>query len=284
MRIFFAYDGSTNGDWVARYAIRLAARGPEHQLTILHAIDGQVSEDRLNAGLTFIERIATEVGLEIRTERLSVRTDVVRALIGAIPPGPETLLVCGARAQGRRRGFLSGTVSKALLAHHEFDVVAYRVVQPGLLGIARRILLPLSGSRYGVVPALPLMRLLALDVEDIRLLRVLVVPWMRRRRIREDTESRLRREGYASLSVLADHLSTETGIQRNLIGRQVVVAEEWAGQVIVSAGQERADLICLEAPRASLRNRVIGGDPVEKIMRDASCDVAVFRGPLPDEH
>lgn len=280
MRLFLAYDGSVNGDWVARYAVRLASLAPERKLTLLYATDGKVGESRLNTGLAFIERIAAETGLTVETRRLSVRTDVVGALIDAIPPGPETLVVCGARAQGRQKGFLSGTVSKALLAHREFGVVAYRVVLPGLLGVARRILLPLSGSRHGVVPALPLMRLLARDIEEVRLLRVMTVPYFRLREFDGSRASRLRQEGYAALSELAEQLAMETGIGRNVIDREVRIASEWTRSVIVSAGQQRAELICLEAPRRSLQSRLVRGDPLERIMRDAPCDVAVFRGPL----
>jgi len=280
MRIFLAYDGTVNGDWIARYAVRLASQAPERKLTILHATDGQVGEDRLNTGLAFIDRIAVEAGLMVEMRRLSIRSDVVGALIDAIPPGPETLVVCGARAQGQRRGFLSNTVSKSLLAHREFGVVAYRIVLPGLLGVARRILLPLSGSRYGVVPILSLMRLLARDIEAVRLLRVIIVPYFRLREFDRSKDARLRQEGYAALSELARQLAAETGIERNRIDRQVRIAAEWAGPVIVSAGQQRTELLCLEAPKTSLHRRFVRGDPLERIMRDAPCDVAVFRGPL----
>jgi nucleotide-binding universal stress UspA family protein len=128
------------------------------------------------------------------------------------------------------------------------------------------------------------MRLLADDIEEVRLLRVMIVPFYRLREFDGSAASHLRQEGYAALSGLAKQLAAETGIARDRIERQVRVAVEWAGPVIVSASQQRAELICLEAPRTSLHRRFAYGDPLEKIMRDAPCDVAVFRGPLHGDH
>ena len=49
--LHFAYDGSIHGDWVARYAMRMATRLPEPRLQVLHIRDGQRSDSVLEKGL-----------------------------------------------------------------------------------------------------------------------------------------------------------------------------------------------------------------------------------------
>lgn len=51
LAIYLAYDGSINGDWVARYAIRLTGNTPARQLTLLHIDDKTIPAARLTAKL-----------------------------------------------------------------------------------------------------------------------------------------------------------------------------------------------------------------------------------------
>ena len=46
-RIFLAYDGSINADWVSRYAIRIAANSPGRKLFLLHILDGVYSPEEI---------------------------------------------------------------------------------------------------------------------------------------------------------------------------------------------------------------------------------------------
>lgn len=281
MSIFLAYDGSVNGDWVARYAIRFAANHPERKLTVLYVEDVSIRTPALDKKLDNIRVAAGSAGIEVSIEIIPMHKGVAGGLIDRLPAGSDHVLVCGARARGGRQGFLGGTISKHLLSRHHCTVVAIRVVQPGHLGVARRVLLPLSGSAMGVTPALPLLGLLGPDLHRLRLLRVMEVGQFHYRRLDAAEAGRLQREGHAFLQPHADAIAEATPIERASIDIGARVSDDWVNEVVIDAGHEHTDLLCIEAPKASLTDRLVFGDPLERVLRDAPCDVAVYRGPLP---
>lgn len=283
MSIYLAYDGSVNGDWISRYAIRFAANHPERKLTVLYVEDVSIRAPALDEKLANIEAAAASAGIEVEPQIIPMRQGVAGGLLDRMPAGRDHVLVCGARARGGRQGILGGTISKRLLTRHRCTVVAIRVVQPGHLGVARRVLLPLSGSAMGVAPALPVLNLLAPDVRRLRLLRVMELGRFHYRRLDSAEAGRLQREGRAFLQAHAGAIAAETPIERATIDIGARVSDDWVNEVIIDTGQQHADLVCIEAPKESLSDRLLFGDPLERVLRDAPCDVAVYRGPLPGD-
>ena len=51
-----------------------------------------------------------------------------------------------------------------------------------------------------------------------------------------------------------------------------------AREILVQAGKHRARLICLGASDRTLPGRIVRGDLIERILRAAPADVAVYRG------
>ncbi len=280
MSVFLAYDGSVHGDWTARYAVRFAAATPEKSLVVLYVEDVGVIAPILEAKFDNIRAISRQAGVSVACEVLPMHHGVFGGLKARIPETHDTMLVCGTRAKTGRRGFLSGTISHQLLSHRRFAVTALRIVQPGQLGIARRILLPVSGSHYGITPALPLLRLLIPDASQIRLLRVMVVTASMFRRLDAGKAGAVRHEGQNFLEGLA--LQFREQIDRLPCGLDlgVRVSDDWVKEVIIDAGHHHSDLICIEAPKPSLAGSFRWGDPMEKVLRDTPSDVAIYRGPL----
>ena len=283
MSVFLAYDGSVHGDWTARYAVRFAAATSEKSLTVLYVEDVGVPTPTLDTKFNNIRAISKQAGVSTRCEILPMHHGVFGGLKNRIPEAHDTMAVCGTRAKAGRRGFLSGTISHQLLNDRSFSVTALRIVQPGHLGIARHILLPVSASRHGVTPALPLLKLLIPDADHIRLLRVMEVTSSRFRRMDAGKAGAVRHEGQLFLESLALQLHEQiTSLPYNLdLG--VRVSDDWVKEIIIDAGQHHSDLICIEAPKSSLAGSFRWGDPIEKVLRDTSSDVAIYRGPLGDE-
>lgn len=48
-------------------------------------------------------------------------------------------------------------------------------------------------------------------------------------------------------------------------------------EILVHAGKLRSRLVCLEASERTLTGRLVYGNPVEEVLRDAPCDIAVYR-------
>lgn len=157
--ICLAYDGSLNGDWVARYAVRFAAEATERTLHLFHVRDGTIATTALEAKLEHLERECGAQGVELFPQVLALGRGVLPTLLQALPTDPAAFVVCGTRVRGAGKPLLAGTVAERLLALCAHSVLALRVVQPGLLGAPHDLLLPLSGHPRGIDPFWSALRL-----------------------------------------------------------------------------------------------------------------------------
>ena len=276
--IYLAYDGSINGDWIAWYAVGMAAHDPERRLRILHVATGESAPGDIQAKIEDIERRCQAAGVAAESSVVPSSGDVARDLIVHVDGGANTIMVCGARVRSGGRGYLSGTVSERLLDHPGFEVMAIRVVQPGLLGAPRRFLFPVAGDPVGLQAGMDLLRRFAPMVEHVHLLHVVMVKRLVFRRLRREQASRLRDKGWRNIERIEADLLVRTGLAADKLGVDVVVSDDWAHEMIIAAGRHKSQLILLESPRRKGPGGFFYGDPVEVALRDAPCDVAVYRG------
>ncbi|MBT6093311.1 MAG: universal stress protein [Rhodospirillaceae bacterium] len=278
MSVCLAYDGSVNGDWVARYAVRLAAGHPDRRLRILHVETAEFVTADLSEKLTNIRLIAEMAGVESKVEICAMRDGVVGGLVDHLKTDPDVLLVAGVRVQGGRRGFLAGTISWQLLRDTSFDVVAFRVVQPGALGVVRRLLMPVAGHKPGHQTAIAMLDLVAHDLQDLRLMHVVELPTQKLRRLQAPEAEALRHRAAAYLREIERNMRVDPLLAGVALETAVRISDDWARETIIDGAQQNADLICLEASRLSLERGFRYGDPFETLLRDASSDVAIYRG------
>jgi nucleotide-binding universal stress UspA family protein len=276
--IYLAYDGSVNGDWIARYALAAATRTTDRRVILIHVDTSELPKQRLAEKLErlTLECGAADVTLDVR--RLPVGDGVFATLTNAIPPGPESFLFCGARVRGGRRGYLSGTISERLLLARRYNALAVRVVQPGLLGVPHEFLMPVAGAPHGQRSAVPFLRLFGEDIDRVQLLRVMTVGRLAFRGLDRDRLARLRREGRDFLRAVEAALVEEAAIDAQRIDGTAEVSDDWAKEVIIFASRHRSQLILMEASLRDLGRRFLYGNPIEQVLRNAPCDVAVFRG------
>lgn len=55
LTIYLAYDGSINADWVARYALNMAANSQDLQIILIHILDYIYSPDKIAKKIEAIE-------------------------------------------------------------------------------------------------------------------------------------------------------------------------------------------------------------------------------------
>lgn len=279
MPVYLAYDGSVNGDWIARYALRMAARAGEPRLRVLYVEDVSISAPALSGKFANIESVAAALGVAVDIEICPMHHGVFGGLVARLPEGGDTLVVCGLRVHGGRRGIFKGTISEKLLGHRRFEVVAIRVVNPGALGVAQSLLLPIAGDRRGLNAATALVRLLGDDVRVCRLLHVVGIGLLRLRRLDAGDVGKLRHRGLEYIHRIEEKFRAAIADPRFFIDAAVRVSDDWEQEVIIDAGAHKVDLIVIEAPTRRFGGGRIFGDPVERILRDAPCDVAIYRGP-----
>lgn len=278
MTVCLACDGSVNGDWIARFAVRLAAGAADKRLRILHVETAELAAAELARKVDNIQFVADRAGVDAELEIVPMRDGVVGGLVQHLGSAPTTIMVCGVRVRGGRRGFLTNTVSWQLLRDTHFDVVALRVVQPGALGVVRRLLMPVAGHRPGRRTAQKLLELMAHDLERLRLLYVVEQPAPKLRRMDAAAAEAARRHGAAALADLEAALRDDPVLDGVRLETGVRIADDWAREAVIDAAQHHSDMICLEASRDSLARGFRYSDPFETMLRDAVCDTAIYRG------
>jgi len=276
--IYLAYDGSINSDWVARYAIRLATRATEKKLLLLHVLGGEIPAARLKSKIEAIGQECRARQVDFLSESRQLKRDVFHSLSEMLPAEEQHICVCGTRVRSRRKGFLSGTVSAKLLQAHKLPVIAIRVVQPGILGNARHLLMPLSGHPRKLQSALPFFRLLSPDLQGVFLLRVMDVSTFTYRRLSAGQARALRTAGRKYLQDVAADIKQEFVEPSFSLDTRVVVSDDWAKEIIIHANKLKARLILVGASEKTLPARFIYGNPLEEILRQAPCDVGIYRG------
>lgn len=276
-RVFLAYDGSINADWVTRYAIRIAANLSPRRIHLLHIPDQGFPLETVRLKIQAIEGECAFHGVEAQVRIEPQRSSVLQSLLAAIPPGPENFCVCGARITSRRGGFLRGTISEQLLRAGRFNVLALRVVQPGLLGCPEDLLFPLAGHPRGFQAAMPFFRLLTPGIRNLYLLRIMLVNPLRRRYLSRKQERALARLGLDYVQQVAAEILREEEGQNIHVDSRVVVASDWAREILVQASELRARLILLGASEERFPLAPLRALKIEEILRRTPCDVAIYR-------
>lgn len=276
-RIILAYDGSINADWVARYAMQMAAALPNPHLLLIHILDGSFTRKQIETKLTALTTACDALGLTCQHLISERNGSVAATLLQEIPPGPDTYCLCGARITPQGRGFLAGTISDTLLRCGRFNVMVIRVVSPGLLGCPRTLLFPLAGHPRGFQAAMPFLQMLATSVKRLYLLRVMTVNPLHFRYISPLAAQKKIAEGYEYLSRVAMEIREQTSGFDWHFDRNVVLSDDWPKEILIQAGKLNAALILLGATEHNLPSRFFYGNRLEQILRTSACDVGVYR-------
>jgi hypothetical protein len=173
--------------------------------------------------------------------------------------------------------FLGGTVAERLLEAGRFPVIAIRVVHPGVLGQPGSVLLPLAARLPSAAHALFLLRLLGEDLQHLHVLFVRELPRLRLRIPSGEGARRRLAEARACVAPVEEALRTGLASHRFQLDSSVVASEDVSREVLLHAAKYRSRLICLDASERTLPSRLFYRDPIERVLRDAPADVAVYR-------
>ncbi|MCB1327047.1 MAG: universal stress protein [Spirochaetales bacterium] len=274
--IYFAYDGSLNGDWVARYAIRAAARMASRKLHIVHVLDGRLPEGVFNDRLIGLERECKARDVDLQTTIVPRRAEVAASIVEQIPAGPGSLLYCGTRARSRR-GFIAGTVAARLLKQSHCHTIAVRVVNPGLLGDPRDVLLPLSGRSDTIERCVFLAELFLPDLDSIHLLRVATLSGFSFHYLTRKKAAHLKREINEWTRNAAAALRDQLQERCPRLDYRAQVSDDWTREILVQANKLKARMILMGASDRSLPGRYLHGNLIERVLRETSSDVGIYR-------
>ncbi|MCA9179093.1 MAG: universal stress protein [Planctomycetales bacterium] len=275
---YFAYDGSINGDWVSHYAVQLAAAQVDRQLNLVHVRDGLTQRAELEEKLRRLRGECARAGVEVVPHILDTDRQVLPAVLARVPGGPEHFLLCGTRARQRQRAILSGTISEQLLRSGHCNVLALRVVQTGLLGLPRRLLLPVAGHPRGFRAGLPFLRLFVPQLSHLHILLVVRVSRWKAWRLSHEATERLRASGRLYCERVEREVGEQLGLGAKIVDAQSVVSDNVPNEIVLAANKTKSRLIYMGASERNLSELLLSGSPIEQVLRDATCDVAVYRG------
>jgi nucleotide-binding universal stress UspA family protein len=274
--IVLAYDGSTHGDWVGLYAIRLA-RASGLGLEVAHVDDGVLGEAALESRLAHLREVAAASAVDFSVRHLAGSPrSVARVLDAAVPAARGHIIVSGLRRHESGRGLLHGTVSDKLLRLRHHDVLAIRVVSPGLLGHARHILWSLSEHPHGASRAAPFLRGFAPELTRLSLLTVLSPRLGRLSSPTGDDLRSLRTRGMDYLLGVEAQLRGVLAPFEIPVDPHVAVSWDWPAEITRHAGRVEAELVLVGSTERTLARQSVFGNPLEKVLHDAVCDVAIF--------
>jgi len=274
--IVLAHDGSINADWLTEYALHFAGSLPSPQLLLLHILDGSTSHERISAQFAQLSKRCQEQGIQCTSLIRENNQDVFHTLVASLPKGPQNFCLCGARIAPRGRGFIAGTISERLLRSAPCNVIAIRVVSPGLLGNPSTLLFPLAGHPRGFRTALPFLELLLPVVRRLYLLRVMTVHPLHFRYISNASAKKKISAGYAYLNRVSDEIRDHLKLNVHL-DRRVLLSDDWAKEILIQAGRLNVSMMLLGATERSLPHRFIYGNRIEQVLRSTPCDVALYR-------
>ena len=276
--IILAHDGSIYGDWVACYAIRFAALEEDRKLLVLHVQDGKINQDIVDTRFNELARECDSFDVEFLPQHLPLGPSVHRTLRQAIPPDPDALLVCGTRVKPRRREYLAGSVSEKLLRTHQCPVVAFRVVQPGLLGNPHDLLLPLAGQ-HGYPRVAPIIQRLGPRLRSLYLCRAMQINPLRHPHLSHGAELLLKGKGFKYLAEFRGEMEDSLGPLPFRCDQRVLITSDWADEILLQASRLKSQLMLLGLSEHSLTYRVFHSAAIERILHETSCDVGIYRGP-----
>lgn len=275
--IYLAYDGSINSDWIARYAINMANNNGIKQINLIHVEDSLYSAEVIQQKIGVIASHADFCGVGLAARSFPLSGNVFSSLLDIIPKSEASLCICGARSTSRGKGYLAGTISEKLLRCKQFNVFAIRVVKPGILGLPRDILFPLSGHPRGVTIAMSLFSLLAPQVKRIYLLRVMSISSLRFRYMSAASAHAIYQRGTAYLDGILEELGrsfTDSGL---FIDGRVVLSDDWVKEILIYANRIKAQMTIMGASDRNLPSRYFYGNKIEQVLRHSPCDVAIYR-------
>lgn len=277
--LYLAYDGSLNGDWVARYAFQLALVGAETKLQLLYVEDGQLPANQLAGKIEALTEQARLLNLILQLQKLSLQRSVAKTLLQTIPCAPDHLLLCGTRARPGQRALLAGTTAQRLLEARPCPVLALRVVAPGLLGQPRKFLIPLAGHPRLLQTAYPLLQRLLIPAEEIFLLRVMPLTHYRHRHLSDTHLASLRQPGMNYLDLARQELLASGLAPGARVDWRVVLSDDWVSEILLHCSHFKTQFALLGASERLLNRLSLPGNSLERILRGTPCDLGIYRGP-----
>ena len=93
-----------------------------------------------------------------------------------------------------------------------------------------------------------------------------------------EAAERSRAPGEACCERVEQAIRQRLGLGSKVMDARVVVSDDVPKEILIAANKTKSRLIYMGASERNLTERLVYGNPIERVLRDATCDVAVYRG------
>ena len=94
-----------------------------------------------------------------------------------------------------------------------------------------------------------------------------------------DAAARLFVRGQAYVLGIERSLCTELHLPSGRIDAAVVLSDDLPKEIVIQANKAKSQIIYMGASAVSLRQRSVYGSPIEQVLRNAPCDIAIYGTP-----
>ncbi|MBT3980573.1 MAG: universal stress protein [Bacteriovoracaceae bacterium] len=275
--IYLAYDGSLHSDWVARYAMNMATNIGVKELHILYVEDGKMSRSKFDEKLKALVDEVEQRNLEPFVSILPLKGNVSSSIINHLPQNSQCFLIAGARSHGHLKGFLSGSIAeKLLIKNKSFSTIIFRVTRPGLLGVAKNILIPTAKNHLHLQQASSILKGFAPGISELRLLHIKKLFSLFFRNLSPKRAERFRKKSLQDLEEVSSFMKASLDLGDHQIKTHAQLSNSLSKEVILFANKWHSDLIFMGAPDSYLNRHSFFGNLFEQILRRSNCDVALY--------
>jgi nucleotide-binding universal stress UspA family protein len=269
--ILAAVNEYTNSEAAARYAIGLSQACQARLILIFVAAEG-VGLESIRHAEAALERLFLEAsakGLEV--ESVMRKGDPFRQINAVVREKAIDLAFSATRREDVSRRYFAKTLAQRLMLHLPCSVALVRVVHPGKI-YPQKILVPFRGRPpHPKEKAFFVGKLAEAFGAAVTLFHAPESFTSFFRGMRQ--LSRVEMEKYVPQEI--DRFISY--LEQHRISPEKRLGQGWAGRAItIEAALQRNDLIIMGASERSLLESMIGGNPVEEVLRETPCNLIIL--------
>jgi len=259
-RILVAINGSFHAEAAARYGIALAEScGAE--LYVVYVGESQAGRESLDRVIRYANAQGLDAHGIVETGR------IVPAIESIVRREHIDLTVTSLRH------FFEKTIISDLMTTLPCSVLAIRVVHLGRMMHVRKILVPVVGSIYAHKRAYLTSKLAKFFNGTVTVLHVRTISRSGSMGLTHEKKDVARDHAKRAVREFVDALLTQDIAAET----KVSISRRATDAIITEAASGKYDLIILGASRRYFLKQLIKGNPVERILKEAPCDVIVWR-------
>ncbi|MEW5744382.1 MAG: universal stress protein [Nitrospirota bacterium] len=271
-RILAAVNEFTNSEIAARYALALA-KACRAKLLLVFVAEAPVTPSAFRRAESALERLFIEAERQgIEVESITEEGDPVRKIRETVREQDVDLVVIATRREDIERRFFIRTRARDLMTRLPCSVAMARVVHMGK-GHPRDILVPLKGRLSYIDERAYFIGKLAEGLDSRLTLFHLPRPLTTLFR-GEAPLSVAEREQRPSRDIecFIEHLKKYGVVHERRTGSGRI-----ARSITTEAAFKKNDLIIMGASERSLLRSMVSGSPVEQVLREAPCNLIIFK-------